>query len=215
MFAACSMPRLIGNSAPARGVRRIEVARYRIARIDARRCRSSRSSMKVMWRRLRRSTALRRRLALLGDAGPDEDDRQLVAVELPQRPRDGDHRRDDRREHVDDVGVVAFDVRDDRGAGRGDVTGPGSTAVRRRYSAATRSPPPRPRLRGRSPARGSCRRVPGSRAHGTRPGSSAPGRPRPCVADASSVSTWLGRWRRAWPWLQRRTQLPHPMQRSG
>ena len=60
-------------------------------------------------------------LALLGDAGPDEHDLEVRAVLLVQHARDREHRRDDGREAVEDVGVVLAHVADHRRAGGGDV----------------------------------------------------------------------------------------------
>ena len=60
-------------------------------------------------------------LALLGDAGADEHDPELGSVLPVQHARDRDHRRDDGREAVDDVGMVLAHVADHRRAGGGDV----------------------------------------------------------------------------------------------
>ncbi|MCU0252022.1 MAG: hypothetical protein MUE61_17630 [Vicinamibacterales bacterium] len=62
----------------------------------------------------------RHRLALLGDARPDEHDADRVAAHRPEQARHRDHRRDHRRERAGQVGVIAAHVADDGRARRGD-----------------------------------------------------------------------------------------------
>ena len=61
------------------------------------------------------------RLGLLGHAGADEHAAHVVAVESPHGQRGGDHRRDDRHEVADEVGLVLAHVLGDGRARRGDV----------------------------------------------------------------------------------------------
>ena len=61
------------------------------------------------------------RLGLLGHAGPDEHAAHVLAVELLDRQRRGDHRGDDGHEPVDQLGVVLAHVLGDGRAGGRDV----------------------------------------------------------------------------------------------
>ncbi len=88
------------------------------------------------------------RLHLLAHARTDENHAQVVAVDLSQRPRLGDHGRHDRRQVVHQVGVVALDEAHHRRAGRGDVARPLVLAPAGGGSArppGRRRTPPRPR----------------------------------------------------------------------
>ena len=81
------------------------------------------------------------RLALLGDAGPDEDDLEVGPVLGVQHAGRGDHGRDDGRQPVEQVGMVLAHVADHRRAGGGDPAAVAVRASSRAYSAATRSAP--------------------------------------------------------------------------
>ena len=61
-----------------------------------------------------------RGLGPFGDTGPDEDDGQIVSVHLPRHAGRSHHRRHDRSQRADELGIVLLHVAGHGGTSRGD-----------------------------------------------------------------------------------------------
>ena len=101
-------------------VGRVEVARRHGVEVDAA-CRQHPAQLGEGERLVDLAVEIRgNRFALLGDARPDEDDADRVAVDRPEETRHGNHRRDNRRKRPGQVGMIAAHVADHRGARGGN-----------------------------------------------------------------------------------------------
>ena len=156
MPATCSMPPLIGKQAAPARVGRVEVAGRDRVEVDA-----ARRQHLAQFGEGERFVDLavqvgRDRLALLGDARPDEHDADGVAVDAPAAagPWQSSARRSGASEPVRS-GMVAAHVADHRRAGGGD---PELVACPRPPAAGTDWPPARRRRPPRAPRRTPCAR---------------------------------------------------------
>ncbi len=221
MSAAWSSPRLIGKSA-RHAARAAGRSRRRLdgVRRDAAACRASRAAPRTSAPRRPRRHRVARRLALLGDAGADEDDldaRRRGCRRMQRAPWRPSARRSAPASRPGPGGTARRSRRWPGRSWRCSALSrrPGQQLAGTR--AATRSAPKATSCHRSKPSRAACPR----RACGPSSANSA-GKARGDARGDRSRRRPAAPRRRSMPrstclacWLQTRTQLPQPMQRSG